>query len=232
MSKIKHLDWFGLYDRGWGKILLSESYIHPAKVAFKLAERIYDYMLERHWLKPGDIVIDPFSGIGGFAYGAMVRGLRFSGVELEPRYHELGAQEYGCPGFTAETWKRIHYRTNIIKGLRAHSEHLHALMCPCCETALKPKPKLDRQKKFVVEQHIPFREPHHYRGNIPLWNFKYGGFPKWGSGVMYCGDSRRLLEVIAGADAIAGSPPFAQSLANDGRGRDDLKVAGQLEAKV
>ena len=139
----------------------------------------------------------------------MVRGLRFSGIELEPRYHELGAQEYGCPGFTAETWKRIHYRTSIIKGLRAHSEHLHALMCPCCETALKPKPKLDRQKKFVVEQHIPFREPHHYRGNIPLWNFKYGGFPKWGSGVMYCGDSRHLLEVIVDADAMVSSSPYA-----------------------
>jgi hypothetical protein len=58
--------------------LVAEAYSHPAKVSFALAERIYRHMLAEGWLSPGDVVLDPFGGIGGFLNG-LVEHLEDSG---------------------------------------------------------------------------------------------------------------------------------------------------------
>lgn len=38
------------------------------------------------WSNPGDIVFDPFAGVGSTGYSALQRGRRFSGIELKPSY--------------------------------------------------------------------------------------------------------------------------------------------------
>lgn len=81
--------WTGCYKGSWNGILTPDSFAHPAKVAPGLAYRIYQHLLEHGYIAPGDSVLDPFGGIGGFAYHALLHGLHFAGVELEPRFAEL-----------------------------------------------------------------------------------------------------------------------------------------------
>lgn len=89
--------WTGSYEKGWGKFLPSDAYAHPAKIAHGLAERIYAHLLERGYVRPGDVVLDPFAGIGGFAFGAMNASLRFLGAELESKFCGM-ANGWECPG--------------------------------------------------------------------------------------------------------------------------------------
>lgn len=87
------VDWTGCYDGSWRSApLVPDAYAHPAKVSFNLAERIYRHMLAEGWLTPGDAVLDPFGGIGGFAFHAALYGMHWTGVELEQRFVDLGNQ--------------------------------------------------------------------------------------------------------------------------------------------
>lgn len=72
---------------------------HPAKMARGLAARIYEHVLEEQWIQAGGRVIDPFGGIAGTAFHAMVHGLVWQGVELEPRFVAWG-QGMDCDGST------------------------------------------------------------------------------------------------------------------------------------
>lgn len=97
--------WTGCYETGWGPMLVPDAYAHPAKMAFGLAERIYGHLLDRGYVRPGDTVLDPFGGVAGTAYHAMANGLLWLGVELEPKFVELGnanlrfwAQRWGLVG--------------------------------------------------------------------------------------------------------------------------------------
>lgn len=90
---MKTIEWFGLYRANWSAApLVPEAYSHPAKVAFGLAEKIYKHMLEQGYIEPGATVGDPFGGIAGFSFHAMLNGLNWIGVELEPRFCELAQQ--------------------------------------------------------------------------------------------------------------------------------------------
>lgn len=100
--------WQGCYDQRWGNNLVSAAkanghinteYTHPAKVSFKLAERIYVHTIENHWIEKGGFVLDPFGGICGFGFHAMVNGLNFIAVELEEKFVKLGEQNI-------ELWQR------------------------------------------------------------------------------------------------------------------------------
>lgn len=92
MADIPRVDWFNCYDGGWQGNLVPEAFAHPAKVPFALAERIYRHMLAEGWLKPGDRVVDPFAGVAGTAFHAMLYGLHWEGVELEARFVALAEQ--------------------------------------------------------------------------------------------------------------------------------------------
>jgi hypothetical protein len=90
---MKHEDWYGCYAGGWQAApLVPEAYAHPAKVSFTLADRIYRHMLAGGWLEPGDVVVDPFGGVGGFAFHAALYGMHWQGVELEQKFVTLGNQ--------------------------------------------------------------------------------------------------------------------------------------------
>jgi hypothetical protein len=71
-------------------LIVPSAFEHPAKISFSLAERIYQHMIAEDWLAPGDVAIDPFGGIAGTALHAMQNGLHWLGVELEPKFVDLG----------------------------------------------------------------------------------------------------------------------------------------------
>src|SRR3990167_5224345 len=75
------------------------------------------------------------------------------------------------------------------------------------------------------------------QANIDLWRRKYGSKEGFGTAQIIQGDSRKLTEVIAGADCCIGSPPFADAMSSkdiqfmqkhaDDTGRDFSKPGGQ-----
>jgi hypothetical protein len=86
------IEWHGLYSESWGSDLVPEAYAHPAKYSRGLIKQIYAYMLEQGMIAPGDTIGDPFGGQAGGALDAMLNGLHWRGVELEPRFVDLGNQ--------------------------------------------------------------------------------------------------------------------------------------------
>ena len=130
-------DWYKCHSEGWSGIIHDAAMVHPAKFSRALIRRIYDHCFEEGWLARGDIVIDPFGGVGLGALHAMRHGLNWIGVELEEKFVALGQQ------------------------------------------------------------------------NIELWNERYSCLPRWGGARIVQGDSRRLGEVLAGAELCLSSPPYA-----------------------
>lgn len=82
--------WHDCYSGSWNGILVPDAFAHPAKFAPGLISRILRHMLERGYIAPGDSIVDPFGGIAAGGYWAMLLGLHWTGIELEPRFVELG----------------------------------------------------------------------------------------------------------------------------------------------
>lgn len=86
------LDWHGCYDDGWKGLLIPAAFAHPAKMARGLLCRILDFGLERGYWRKGDVLLDPFSGIGTTAIEGASRGLKVIGCELEEKFHKLALE--------------------------------------------------------------------------------------------------------------------------------------------
>lgn len=84
------ITWHGCYKDGWKGIIVDGAFQHPAKFSRALIHRIYEHMISRDWIRPGESVIDPFGGVALGALEAMRNGLHWVGVELEPRFVTLG----------------------------------------------------------------------------------------------------------------------------------------------
>jgi hypothetical protein len=87
-------EWNGCYDDSWKGFIAEAAFAHPAKVARGLAARIYAHALRHGWIRPGFTVVDPFGGIGGTALYAAINGVRWFGVELEPKFHALAEENF------------------------------------------------------------------------------------------------------------------------------------------
>ena len=229
-QQVEYSSWHRLYREGWGKNRLRpESFAHPAKNSYGLSVRIYEHALEEGWIKPGQTVLDPFAGIGGFALEAMRHGLHFVGVELELRFCDMG-QGCDCTGIGKEDWARFQGRWD--KARYQNGRH----WCPEClmkagmvagEREFKPLPLPGTEWATIVKTRqvsvfdaapsasyarnsgkIPCTGAHRYHGNIETW--KAQGMA--GTAVIVQGDSRRLGEVLERASLCLSSPPYANSI--------------------
>jgi len=210
-------DWYGCYKTGWGKNLTPAAFSHPAKISYLLAQKIYEHAFEQGWLEPGSQILDPFGGIAGTAFHALQRGLHWTGIELEPKFVDLG-QGYACPGFGKAFWKRYHLR-----GQRLNYKLFH--LCQDCEKKLISPPETRR---------LPWAFPHHFEGNLSLWNTRYAAhFPGWGSARLLRGDSRKLAQILHGhAQAAVSSPPYINSLDSEKNGIEWEKVKKDYPGRV
>ena len=187
--------WHNCYEDGWAGIITSESFSHPAKMAYGLTRRIFKHALAEGWIKAGDIVVDPFGGIGSTGIIGAHFGLQVVCMELESEFYRM-ANSYDCPGITKKEWVRWFGRWRKSPDI-----------CPNCH--------VDAQNWY--EKHsgiIPFREPHHYIGNFELHKKSIEAFAHFGKSlypVIIQGDSRKLSEIIGKCDCLVGSPPFAEA---------------------
>lgn len=88
--------WYNCYRENWGELLTSHSYVHPAKVRFGLAAKIYRHITQEGWAGQHTRIVDPFGGIAGTAFHAMFYGMTWVGIELELRFCVL-AGGMDCP---------------------------------------------------------------------------------------------------------------------------------------
>lgn len=86
--------WEGCYDKSLTGYITSSAFAHPAKFSLGLIERILDHMLKRKWIKKGDLIGDPFAGVGVGGIAAAYRGLLYVGMELEPRFVEMAKTNF------------------------------------------------------------------------------------------------------------------------------------------
>lgn len=83
-------DWFDCYGDNWKNEITPDAFAHPAKFSRALIRRIYQHVIEEGWIAAGDTVLDPFGGVALGGRDALQAGLHWVGVELEPRFVELG----------------------------------------------------------------------------------------------------------------------------------------------
>ena len=84
--------WHDCYSDNWKGMITTRSFAHPAKMAYGLLSRILDFGLQHHYWRPGQIVADPFFGIGTLGVLGAYHGLRIVGVELEPCFCDMARE--------------------------------------------------------------------------------------------------------------------------------------------
>ena len=99
--------WFGCYRPRPKGVITAKSVEHPAKGAWFLFLKIFDYLEQEGLIKPGDRILDPFAGSGTTGCAAIRLGRRFVGFEKSDVYHaaalaRLSAtrEQLGLPGVT------------------------------------------------------------------------------------------------------------------------------------
>lgn len=154
-------DWHNCYDEKWTGIT-PESFSHPAKFSSALIRRIYEHALEQNWIKPGDIVVDPFGGIALGSRDALRLGINWVGCELEQRFVDMGAG-CTCTGISKPDWVRLYGRT-LPAWLRAnYKDGRH--WCPAClaginkveEAAVRPLPYSSHKRRARIAEIIKHR---------------------------------------------------------------------------
>ena len=98
---------YGLYGKSWKGLVVPEAMSHPAKFSRKLVYWIITTGLERGWWEQGDLILDPFGGVGLGGIAAADYYLNWLGVELEPKFVNLAEENFalnmqrwekdGCP---------------------------------------------------------------------------------------------------------------------------------------
>ena len=87
-------DWHNCYDDSWKGMIVDDAMAHPAKYAPGLIRRMIEYGMQRGWWTKGDLIADPFGGIGSGGVMAAGYGLRWCGVELEQTFVDLAMRNF------------------------------------------------------------------------------------------------------------------------------------------
>lgn len=75
-------------------MITPESFSHPAKYSRDLIERILDHMILKGWISKGQLIADPFGGVGCGGVVAAYRGFLWVGMELEPRFVDMAKSNF------------------------------------------------------------------------------------------------------------------------------------------
>jgi hypothetical protein len=87
-------EWHGAYEGGWQGLIVPEAFAHPAKFSYSLAERMFGHAYAKEWVKKGDVVADPFGGVGCGGIVAAYCDLQWIGCELEQKFVDLAEQNF------------------------------------------------------------------------------------------------------------------------------------------
>lgn len=85
------IEWNGLYknESSFKKFVHSSSSKHPAKMAFRITEKILQHLEEKHELSDNTVIVDFMAGSGRTGIISAIRGYKSILVELEPNFIEM-----------------------------------------------------------------------------------------------------------------------------------------------
>lgn len=86
--------WHNCYDEGWKGLIVPEAFSHPAKMSRGLLSRILAHAKEQGWLSEGDVIVDPFGGIGSTGILGAYEGYQVVCCELEQKFVDLAEQNF------------------------------------------------------------------------------------------------------------------------------------------
>lgn len=133
MNTAKTTIWHGCYESRWQGVITPASMAHPAKFSRDLIERIYDHCLQQGWLRKGDLVGDPFGGVGTGGITAAYRGLHWHGVELEPRFVAMAGENFDQH---IDRWSQL--GSPIPRIIQGDSRRFHELVCNASAVVASP----------------------------------------------------------------------------------------------
>lgn len=189
--------WTGCYGKNWKGLIVPQAFSHPAKFSRSLIERIIAHMLERGWLKKGEMCGDPFGGIGCGGIIAAYAGLRWVGVELEGRFVELAKKNFELH---AAKWRAMGDPEPVI--LQGDSRGFASIIGQCAAIATSPP-----FEKMVATADPNFLTP----GEQGKRNPSKSNLSDYGQSPGQIGNLR-----AGKVDAITTSPPFTQGYSSGG----------------
>ena len=86
-----NVEWNGLYqnESSFKKFIHSSSNKHPAKMAFRLTEKILQHLEEKDLISNRTVIVDFMAGSGRTGIISAIRGYKSLLVELEPNFIEM-----------------------------------------------------------------------------------------------------------------------------------------------
>lgn len=187
---MEELNWHNCYSDNLKGIICDEAFCHPAKFSYGLIARIYSHLLERGWLQEGDLVADPFAGVGIGGIVAAANGLRWIGVELEEKFCKLAEDSFSLHG---EHWEMMGKPYPVI--LQGDSRNFSSIIREAVDSIITSPP----YSRSLDDGH-----PSNTRTDGTLFSY---GFDSDGQiGAMKEGN---LEEVV---DSIITSPPFGRDI--------------------
>ena len=153
-KKIIRDTWHGCYDESWKDLIVPEAFAHPAKMAYGLTNRIFRHILSEGWVKPADVVVDPFGGIGSTGIVGAHFGLQVVCVELEQKFVELAKQNFELHRKSIETFTHfgkvvfpviIQGDSRQLYGLLRVAHILSEKVASCCDVVVGSPPFTERQ---------------------------------------------------------------------------------------
>ena len=182
--------WKGCYEQRWHTHIVPAAFAHPAKTSRALLIRIYNYLLDREVLHPGDTVLDPFAGVGTTAIEGAVRQMLVIGVELEPKFV---AMAHANIEKHRRYWEGMGYPIPMI--VQGDSRQLRQLVGGVMDTVVSSPPYAGS----LTQGNAP--EGYDYT--------RYGGGGQLASSQTYGKTEGQLERMVSGdVDAVVSSPPY------------------------
>lgn len=203
---MKVMQWQNCYNESWNGLIVPEAFSHPAKFSPGLIKRIYQHCIEQGYCKEGQIVVDPFGGIGGGGIFAPMFGLKWIGVELEQKFVDLAKLNFAIH---ERAWRKLGQPNPVI--LQGDSRRISSVI----------------EEANIVLTSPPFSEPGsqppNIRGSRPVrsrWKDEPDRPDNYGN------EPGNLGNMKAGyVGAVLTSPPYEDSVNSKQHGIKDERMA-------
>jgi len=208
--------WAGCFEGSWRDLIVDAAFAHPAKAARVLLQRIFDDLTAMGVLHRGATVLDCFAGVGTTGIEAASRGVRFIGVELEPRFVDLAKESYALH---RRDWEHFGYPQPVV--VQGDSRRLRAVLAEQVSAVVSSPPYAERihnlSEKSTVKTEDQ-RERYHLGGGQLSTPQHYGT------------SDGQLAALPAGeVECVISSPPYADLPMNPGEAsRPEAKIARLL----
>ena len=187
-----------------------------AKFSYSLTERMFGHAIEQGWLKKGQVVVDPFGGVGCGGIVAAYADIQWISCELEQKFVDLARENFELH---RRKWEGLGCPQPVI--IQGDSREMCTVL-GAADCVVSSPPFLGSQEGASVAG-----------PSSGMWKGYEKGL-KAGNGSKTYESSQRAYGQTPGqlggmkpgqlADAIVSSPPYAESLQPGGDGIDWSKI--------